>query len=62
MTEGDLVRCGCIPAHSGRSSVVIEGGGGERRAMSTLQYICIYGDGRVDRVEVVNGVAERILR
>jgi hypothetical protein len=62
MTAGDLVRCGCILANSGGSSVVVEGGpGGGRAAIKTAQYICVYGNGRVDRVEVVNGVAQRVL-
>lgn len=63
MTEGDLVRCGCIRANSGSGSVIVEGGrGGEPLTLSTAQYICVYPDGRVDRVVVVNGEAQRVLR
>jgi hypothetical protein len=57
MSAETLIRCGCVQARSGGGSVVVDGyGGGSGRTITIVHYICSRGEGRLDRVEVVNGV------
>ena len=62
MPAENLLRCGCVPQRSGGGSVMVEGYGyGPRTRITMVHYLCPRGEGRIDRVEVVNGVVERVL-
>lgn len=63
MSPKVLVQCGCVPARSGGGSVMIQGyGASTREAITMVHYICPRGEGKLDRVVVVNGVVDRVLR
>lgn len=63
MRAETLVQCGCFPAHSGGGSVIIQGrGSGISDSITMVHYICVRGDGWMERVVVVNGVVERVYR
>ena len=62
MTAEELVRCGCVPAGSGGGSVMIGGRGtGRGETIMMVHYICPRGAGGLSRVEVVNGLLERVI-
>ena len=61
-TTDELIRCGCVQAHSGGGSVMAETGPGRgpEVIISMVHYICPLGDAKWARVSVVNGRAERV--
>lgn len=62
MPAETLLRCGCVPQRSGGGAVMVEGSGyGPRKTITMVHYLCPRGKGRIDRVEVVNGVVARRL-
>lgn len=62
MSAEELIRCGCVPARSGGGSVMIGGRGASPGATITMvHYICPRGEGGLTRVEVVNGLLERVI-
>jgi hypothetical protein len=60
MRAETLLRCGCVPQRSGGGSVMVEGYSRGTR-ITMVHYMCPRGKGRLDRVEVVNGVVARLL-
>ena len=43
-------------------AVMVDGGSRGAETIILVHYICTRGEGRIDRVVVVNGVVDRVLR
>lgn len=64
MTTDELVRCGCVAAHSDASAIVSRKGARGAEASEVVvivPYVCPLGKAGIARVSVNNGVVDEVM-